>query len=175
MAGIEAASAPSINPRLGSSSKPAFASPPTCAERFSQTPDGFSRDQTNERCWRDRPFGRSPLSRASRPFVRPTLKVAFGSRVRIAGTTPRGHIFDTREAAPSFRARLAQTGSAHHRPRSQDNGPCSRSSCVQEATGPLARLPVLRRLRGWCGARHGSKFHPVRGSLDKYSMSSSPS
>ena len=38
------------------------------------------------------------------------------SGVRIAGTTPRGHICDTREAAPSFRARLAQTGSAHHRP-----------------------------------------------------------
>lgn len=72
-----------------------------------------------------------------------------GSRVRIAGTTPRGHICDTREAAPSFRARLAETGSAHHRPRSQDNGRCSQSSKSEKQLDrtQVAGLAVdLRRL-----------------------------
>ena len=99
-----------------------------------------------------------------------TENFRFGSRVRIAGTTPRRHICDTREAAPSFRARLAQTGSAHHRPRSQDNGPCSRSSRVQEATGPLAdcrscvdlrRLGAAQRMRAVGGALHPGTLDPA--------------
>jgi class 3 adenylate cyclase len=108
-------------------------------------------------------FGRRPLSSPSHPFIGPILKGSKGSRVRIAGTTPRGDVCDTREAAPSSRARLAPTASEHDRPRSQDNGPCSRSSYVRELIGLRADCRSCdRSAPPWCGEAneyHGAAVH----------------
>jgi hypothetical protein len=58
-----------------------------------------------------------------------------------------------REAALSFRARLAQIASRHHRLRSQGNGRCSRSSYVREAVELLADCRSCGRFAPpWCGA-----------------------